>query len=133
MYLLQTEVCSSALTDVIHAVINGSDGCLFCFGHAGLGKLKINTYPLKIIQREFNWIYSWKLYVVMCLENIVETKHFTALNNVFRYFKGFQTSSVIIYLLSDDFCWRCLCSQRIWFCSTKHSSSSFPIFSWVVV
>ncbi|XP_046388807.1 kinesin-like protein KIF26A isoform X1 [Ischnura elegans] len=34
----QTEVCSSALTDVIHAVINGTDGCLFCFGHARLGK-----------------------------------------------------------------------------------------------
>ncbi|XP_063531406.1 kinesin-like protein CG14535 isoform X1 [Cydia strobilella] len=34
----QTEICSSALTDVIHAVINGTDGCLFCFGHAGLGK-----------------------------------------------------------------------------------------------
>lgn len=35
---LQTEICSSALTDVIHAVINGTDGCLFCFGHAGLGE-----------------------------------------------------------------------------------------------
>ncbi|CAH0407108.1 unnamed protein product [Chilo suppressalis] len=34
----QSEICSSALTDVIHAVINGTDGCLFCFGHAGLGK-----------------------------------------------------------------------------------------------
>jgi len=34
----QTEVCSSALTDVIHAVINGTDGCLFCFGHARLGE-----------------------------------------------------------------------------------------------
>ncbi|XP_034945741.1 uncharacterized protein [Chelonus insularis] len=34
----QIEICSSALTDVIHAVINGTDGCLFCFGHAGLGK-----------------------------------------------------------------------------------------------
>ncbi|CAG9828079.1 unnamed protein product [Diabrotica balteata] len=32
----QTEVCSSALTDVVHAVINGTDGCLFCFGQAGL-------------------------------------------------------------------------------------------------
>ncbi|KAJ9596224.1 hypothetical protein L9F63_027152, partial [Diploptera punctata] len=32
----QTEVCSTALTDVIHAVINGTDGCLFCFGHARL-------------------------------------------------------------------------------------------------
>ncbi|XP_038214932.1 kinesin-like protein CG14535 isoform X1 [Zerene cesonia] len=34
----QIELSSSALTDVIHAVINGTDGCLFCFGHAGLGK-----------------------------------------------------------------------------------------------
>ncbi|XP_057672094.1 kinesin-like protein CG14535 [Diorhabda carinulata] len=34
----QTEICSSALTDVVHAVINGTDGCLFCFGQAGLGK-----------------------------------------------------------------------------------------------
>jgi hypothetical protein len=34
----QTELCSSALTDVIHAVINGTDGCLFCFGHARLGE-----------------------------------------------------------------------------------------------
>nr|CAD7432703.1 unnamed protein product [Timema monikensis] len=33
------EVCSSALTDVIHAVINGTDGVLFCFGHARLGEL----------------------------------------------------------------------------------------------
>ncbi|GBP90148.1 Kinesin-like protein CG14535 [Eumeta japonica] len=36
--LYNTEICASALTDVIHAVINGTDGCLFCFGHAGLGK-----------------------------------------------------------------------------------------------
>ena len=38
LHLFQTEICSSALTDVIHAVINGTDGCLFCFGHAGLGE-----------------------------------------------------------------------------------------------
>ncbi|ENN81057.1 hypothetical protein YQE_02532, partial [Dendroctonus ponderosae] len=36
--MIMSEVCSSALIDVIHAVINGTDGCLFCFGHAGLGK-----------------------------------------------------------------------------------------------
>jgi len=40
MFFFQTEICSSALTDVIHAVINGTDGCLFCFGHAGLGKFR---------------------------------------------------------------------------------------------
>lgn len=41
---LQTEICSSALTDVIHAVINGTDSCLFCFGHAGLGKSKEKSF-----------------------------------------------------------------------------------------
>ena len=40
----QTEVCSSALTDVIHAVINGTDGCLFCFGHARLGECRLLCY-----------------------------------------------------------------------------------------
>lgn len=46
IYFFQTEVCSSALTDVIHAVINGTDGCLFCFGHAGLGKYVFVTAAL---------------------------------------------------------------------------------------
>ena len=34
----QEEVSSAALSDVITAVVNGNDGCLFCFGHANLGK-----------------------------------------------------------------------------------------------
>ena len=34
----QEDVCGAALSDVIAAVINGNDGCLFCFGHANLGK-----------------------------------------------------------------------------------------------
>ena len=34
----QEEVSAAALTDIIAAVINGNDGCLFCFGHASLGK-----------------------------------------------------------------------------------------------
>ena len=34
----QEEVSTASLTDIIAAVINGSDGCLFCFGHASLGK-----------------------------------------------------------------------------------------------
>jgi hypothetical protein len=46
--LFQTEVCSGALTDVIHAVINGTDGCLFCFGHARLG--------------EYSFVLQWKSY-----------------------------------------------------------------------
>ncbi|KAB0799044.1 hypothetical protein PPYR_06924 [Photinus pyralis] len=59
----QTEVCSSALTDVIHAVINGTDGCLFCFGHAGLGKSYTmlgtpeNANTLGIIPCAISWLF----------------------------------------------------------------------------
>ena len=34
----QNEVSSAALSDAINSVVNGNDGCLFCFGHASLGK-----------------------------------------------------------------------------------------------
>ncbi|GLH09814.1 Kinesin-like protein CG14535 [Gryllus bimaculatus] len=59
----QTEICSSALIDVIHAVINGSDGCLFCFGHAKLGKTytmlgspqSVNT--LGVIPCAISWLF----------------------------------------------------------------------------
>ncbi|XP_068085251.1 kinesin-like protein CG14535 [Anabrus simplex] len=59
----QTEICSNALTDVIHAVINGTDGCLFCFGHAKLGKTytmvgspeSVNT--LGIIPCAISWLF----------------------------------------------------------------------------
>ena len=34
----QEDVAASALSDIIASVVNGSDGCLFCFGHANLGK-----------------------------------------------------------------------------------------------
>ena len=34
----QNELSTSALTDILHSVLGGSDGTLFCFGHANLGK-----------------------------------------------------------------------------------------------
>ena len=36
----QENLCGEALPDVIQSVIGGSDGCLFCYGHANLGKTK---------------------------------------------------------------------------------------------
>ncbi|CAG9765421.1 unnamed protein product [Ceutorhynchus assimilis] len=60
----QSEVCSSALTDVIHAVINGTDGCLFCFGHAGLGKSYTmlgtpdTSNTLGIIPCAISWLFK---------------------------------------------------------------------------
>ncbi|KAH6925452.1 hypothetical protein HPB50_005629 [Hyalomma asiaticum] len=34
----QAEVCSSALTELVQAVVNGTDACLFVYGPAGLGE-----------------------------------------------------------------------------------------------
>ena len=34
----QPEICANSLVDIIQAVVNGADGCLFCYGHARLGK-----------------------------------------------------------------------------------------------
>ena len=34
----QNDLSSSALTDILDSVLGGSDGTLFCFGHANLGK-----------------------------------------------------------------------------------------------
>uniref|UniRef100_A0A8C4QHM6 Kinesin motor domain-containing protein n=1 Tax=Eptatretus burgeri TaxID=7764 RepID=A0A8C4QHM6_EPTBU len=34
----QAEVCAGSIGDVVQAVVNGADGCVFCFGHAKLGK-----------------------------------------------------------------------------------------------
>ncbi|XP_067009925.2 kinesin-like protein CG14535 [Anabrus simplex] len=59
----QTEICSSALTDVIHAVINGTDGCLFCFGHARLGKTYTmvgspeSAHTLGVIPCAISWLF----------------------------------------------------------------------------
>ena len=39
MCVLQTEMCSTGLVDILQSVVNGSDGCLFCYGHARLGKI----------------------------------------------------------------------------------------------
>jgi len=38
IYIRQVDVCSATLMDVIHAVIHGTDGSVFCFGHQNLGK-----------------------------------------------------------------------------------------------
>ncbi|XP_067099338.1 kinesin-like protein KIF26A [Osmerus mordax] len=34
----QAEVCSGTVAEVIQSVVNGADGCIFCFGHVRLGK-----------------------------------------------------------------------------------------------
>ena len=36
--VLKVEVCSGSLVDVLQSVVSGSEGCLFSYGHAGLGR-----------------------------------------------------------------------------------------------
>ncbi|KAK2163259.1 hypothetical protein LSH36_83g06033 [Paralvinella palmiformis] len=35
-----TEVCATSLVDIVQSVVNGADGCLFCYGHARLGEYR---------------------------------------------------------------------------------------------
>lgn len=39
MCFSQAEVCSGTVAEVIQSVVNGADGCIFCFGQVKLGKL----------------------------------------------------------------------------------------------
>ena len=60
----QEEVSSAGLGEVLAAVLNGNDGCLFCYGHSRLGKswtmigddmsaANIGTIPLAV-----SWLYK---------------------------------------------------------------------------
>lgn len=40
--VFQAEVCAGTVAEVIQSVVNGADGCVFCFGHAKLGKWKLD-------------------------------------------------------------------------------------------
>ncbi|CAJ0949136.1 unnamed protein product [Ranitomeya imitator] len=35
---VRAEVCAGTVAEVIQSVVNGADGCVFCFGHSKLGK-----------------------------------------------------------------------------------------------
>lgn len=36
----QAEVCSGTVAEVVQSVVNGADGCIFCFGQVKLGKIR---------------------------------------------------------------------------------------------
>ncbi|XP_014259539.1 kinesin-like protein CG14535 isoform X1 [Cimex lectularius] len=57
------ELCATGLTDVIHAVINGTDGCLFSFGHSKLGKSNTmigqpKADQLGVIPCAISWLFK---------------------------------------------------------------------------
>ncbi|XP_066485563.1 kinesin-like protein KIF26A [Tiliqua scincoides] len=60
----QAEVCSGTVADVIQSVVNGADGCIFCFGHVKLGKSYTmigkdnSTQSLGILPCAISWLFK---------------------------------------------------------------------------
>ncbi|XP_018583312.1 kinesin-like protein KIF26A isoform X3 [Scleropages formosus] len=60
----QAEVCSGTVAEVIQSVVNGADGCIFCFGHAKLGKTYTmigkdnSTQNLGIVPCAISWLFK---------------------------------------------------------------------------
>ncbi|RZF36764.1 hypothetical protein LSTR_LSTR005077 [Laodelphax striatellus] len=57
----QAEISSSTIGDVVHAVINGTDGCIFSFSHAKLDKSQTmlgNSEGCGLIATAITWLYK---------------------------------------------------------------------------
>ncbi|XP_076011027.1 kinesin-like protein KIF26A [Genypterus blacodes] len=60
----QAEVCSGTVAEVIQSVVNGADGCIFCFGHADLGKTytmigrECSTQSLGVAPTAISWVFK---------------------------------------------------------------------------
>ena len=57
------EIATCALTDIVAAVLNGNDGCLFCYGHANLGKSRSmlgsdeHATDMGLVPIAISWLY----------------------------------------------------------------------------
>ncbi|KAJ3607160.1 hypothetical protein NHX12_026673 [Muraenolepis orangiensis] len=60
----QAEVCSGSVAEVIQSVVNGADGCIFCFGPANLGKTytligrDCSTQSLGVAPTAISWLFK---------------------------------------------------------------------------
>ncbi|CAJ1048918.1 kinesin-like protein KIF26B [Xyrichtys novacula] len=60
----QAEVCAGTVAEVIQSVVNGADGCVFCFGHSKLGKSYTmigrddSLQSLGIIPCAISWLFK---------------------------------------------------------------------------
>ncbi|XP_077861442.1 uncharacterized protein LOC100377557 [Saccoglossus kowalevskii] len=60
----QAEICAGSVADIVQSVVNGADGCLFCYGHARLGKtytmIGKDDHPqnLGIIPCAISWLFK---------------------------------------------------------------------------
>ncbi|KAF3701234.1 Kinesin-like protein KIF26B [Channa argus] len=60
----QAELCSGTVAEVIQSVVNGADGCIFCFGQVKLGKTYTmigkdsSTQSLGIVPCAISWLFK---------------------------------------------------------------------------
>ncbi|XP_058470899.1 kinesin-like protein KIF26A isoform X1 [Solea solea] len=60
----QAEVCSGTVAEIIQSVVNGADGCIFCFGQVKLGKTYTmigkdsSTQNLGIVPCAISWLFK---------------------------------------------------------------------------
>ncbi|XP_038078425.1 uncharacterized protein LOC119745861 isoform X2 [Patiria miniata] len=60
----QAEVCSGSVSDIVSSVVNGADGCLFCYGHSHLGKTYTmvgsdkSVHTIGIIPCAIAWLFK---------------------------------------------------------------------------
>eukprot|EP00057_Strongylocentrotus_purpuratus_P011964 XP_011666438.1 PREDICTED: kinesin-like protein KIF26A isoform X5 [Strongylocentrotus purpuratus] len=60
----QAEVCAGSVADTVQAVVNGADGCLFCYGHAHLGKTYTmigsdeSVHKIGVIPSAIAWLFK---------------------------------------------------------------------------
>ncbi|XP_069063358.1 kinesin-like protein KIF26A isoform X1 [Pleurodeles waltl] len=60
----QAEVCSGTVAEVIQSVVNGADGCIFCYGHVKLGKTYTmmgkdsSTQGLGVVPCAISWLFK---------------------------------------------------------------------------
>ncbi|KAF0024036.1 hypothetical protein F2P81_024666 [Scophthalmus maximus] len=59
----QAEVCACSVAEVVQSVVNGADGCIFCFGHTNLGKTytmigrDCSTQTLGVAPSAISWLF----------------------------------------------------------------------------
>ncbi|KAF7651847.1 hypothetical protein LDENG_00104760 [Lucifuga dentata] len=60
----QAEVCSGTVMEVIQSVMKGADGCIFCYGHANLGKTytmigrQNSAHSLGVVPTSISWLFK---------------------------------------------------------------------------
>ncbi|KAJ8409057.1 hypothetical protein AAFF_G00240780 [Aldrovandia affinis] len=119
---LQAEVCAGTVADVLRSVVNGADGCVFCFGHAGLGKTYTmmgddgSSHSLGVAPCAISWLYRLVeehrertgARVILRASAVEISGREETLRDLLG---GASSDGPVIYLREDPICGSELCNQ----------------------